>query len=83
MTVKTQEGEPQTLRKGIINRSDEPERFKKRSPTPVPGHAKRKEKVEDGADEQLEAGLAICELQRRLQSEVEEKQAIAKRAGVF
>lgn len=83
MTVKSQENDTAQLRRGMINRNDDYEPVKKRSPTPLPGKVKKKNKGEDNVDEQLEAEITICELQKRLQSQDEEKRALAKSVGVL
>lgn len=54
-------------RRSILNRVEEIDRNKKRSPTPLPGHHKKKEKSNDSMDD-LEADLVVCDLQKKLSS---------------
>lgn len=82
MAVRSDERPASPPRKGILKRAEEADRSKKRSPTPLPGRPRRKERGGEGLDE-LEADLAVCELQKKLSCEQEEKGVLAKRVLVF
>jgi hypothetical protein len=65
MGNRTEEKPVSPPRKSIINRAEEIDRNKKRSPTPLPGHHKKKEKTKETLED-LEADLVVCDLQKRL-----------------
>lgn len=74
-------------RTGILGRSEENPKDRKRCPTPVPGYNSRKaiDKVDNPHQREadMENDLAIAELQKKYGEEREKREVFEKRNGVF
>jgi hypothetical protein len=74
-------------RNGILGRSEENLKDRKRCPTPVPGYNSRKalDKVDSHHQQEaeIENDLALADLQKKFGEEREKREVFEKRNGVF